>query len=174
MATCSQCELPVHGLGLCWRHYRTREGLPTTRRKARNDEERWAMRVLIDPDGCWLWTGSTGSNGYGQVRIDGRLIPAHRWAYEYKIGPISSGMRIDHTCHNADPGCRVGPDCPHMLCVRPDHLEAVTHGENIRRATFGRGVCKAGLHDITKPNAIKGRQCRECVNESNRRGRQQT
>lgn len=174
MVTCSQCELPVHGLGLCWRHYRKRDelSLPITRRKARNDDERWAKYVTAEPNenGCLLWTGSPGSNGYGQVRIAGRLVPAHVWAYTTRVGPVPDGLVVDHLCHNADPECRVlSGKCPHTLCVTPEHLEPTTRGENLHRAGFGRGVCKSGKHDITKPGSVKGRQCRECVNESNRR-----
>lgn len=45
---------------------------------------------------------------------------AHRYAYELAYGPIAEGLVIDHLCRNKP-------------CVRPDHLEAVTNAENIRR-----------------------------------------
>ncbi|HEV2123202.1 MAG TPA: HNH endonuclease signature motif containing protein [Chloroflexota bacterium] len=47
-------------------------------------------------------------------------LKAHRWAYEALVGPIPTGTELDHLCRNP-------------ACVRPDHLEPVTHAENIRR-----------------------------------------
>ena len=46
---------------------------------------------------------------------------AHRFTYELERGPIRDGLVIDHRCRR--PGC-----------VRPDHLEAVTNWENVRRS----------------------------------------
>lgn len=65
------------------------------------------------------------SGGYAMVRtVGGRFALAHRVAYEEQYGPIPDGMEIDHLCGNRD-------------CVNPDHLEAVSHTENMRR---GRGT----------------------------------
>ena len=51
---------------------------------------------------------------------------AHRLAYELVIGPIPKGLQIDHLCRVKD-------------CVNPAHLEAVTNGENRRRAYTATG-----------------------------------
>lgn len=83
-------------------------------------------RFVQKTDGCWLWTG--GTNGkYGQTSVspgDGSTlhIYAHRLSYEMSVGPIPEGLTIDHLC-------RV------PLCIRPDHLEAVTARENNLRGT---------------------------------------
>lgn len=82
-----------------------------------------AFWAKVDKTGdCWLWTASTGSNGYGQVRKDNRPAPAHRVAYELTIGPIPEGLDLDHLC-------RV------PTCVNPKHLEPVTARTNILRGT---------------------------------------
>lgn len=47
------------------------------------------------------------------------------------------GLEFDHLCRN-------------KLCVRPDHLEAVTHTENVRRGN--------------SPSAIAARKRREASN----------
>lgn len=73
------------------------------------DDRFWAK---VDQAGdCWLWLGHTMSNGYGQVRRNGVLMLAHRYAYELTNGPIPEGMDVAHAC-------------PNRGCVRPDHLVA--------------------------------------------------
>lgn len=69
---------------------------------------------------CWLWTASL-AKGYGQFHMNGALRMAHRVAYEALIGPIAVGLDLDHLC-------RV------PRCVNPDHLEPVTHRENVLRS----------------------------------------
>lgn len=83
--------------------------------------ERFLSKIRRDPDtGCWLWTGATNSNGYGQIKVDGRTTYAHRFAYEVARGPVPAGMELDHLCSV-------------RRCVRPSHLEAVDHRTNLLR-----------------------------------------
>lgn len=67
---------------------------------------------------CWIWQRGTSANGYG--RTGNPSQPAHRVYYERFVGPVAEGLEPDHLC-------RVRP------CIRPDHLELVTHLENCRR-----------------------------------------
>lgn len=90
------------------------------------------------PTACWPWMASTkGKSGYGQFNVGGnRIINAHSMAYEVMVGPVPEGRTLDHTCHSeavARGECLDAADCRHRLCCNPEHLEPVTHGENVRR-----------------------------------------
>lgn len=118
---------------------------------------------------CWLWTGYCIPTGYGKMRAnDGRLLYVHRIAYELLIGPIPDGMTLDHV---AERGCR------HRNCVNPDHLEPVTHAENVLRGRSpsalwaARTHCNYG-HEFTPENTYMNRGarvCRTCTRERSRR-----
>lgn len=62
------------------------------------------------PDVCHPWIASLDSSGYGAFRVDGRTLLAHRWAYEYRVGPIPNGMVVRHVCDL--PSCQ---NLTHML-----------------------------------------------------------
>lgn len=101
---------------------------------------------------CWLWIGVTNHRGYGQF---GKSGSAHRFAYELLVGPIPEGLELDHLC-------RV------RACVRPDHLEAVTHQENLRRGDNhqrSKTHCPQG-HPYDEANTYRrpdgGRRCIAC------------
>ena len=44
--------------------------------------------------------GSMRDDGYVTVRVDGRAYFAHRLAWVFVVGPIPSGMEIDHIDHD--------------------------------------------------------------------------
>lgn len=142
-----------------------------------NFEEKFWTRVE-KTETCWIWRGSIGSGGYGRVTRSRKRLSAHRVAYELIKGPIPEGLVIDHLC-------RV------RSCVNPDHLEAVTHGENIRRGETGKHGnhwtgprkthCTQG-HEFAGDNLgfrKAGRYCKTCSRESSlrsaakRRGRRE-
>jgi hypothetical protein len=134
-------------------------------------EERALAKIdRAGPGGCWLWTASLDSHGYGQIGDSGRLRMAHSVVYELFVGPVPVGLELDHLC-------RV------PACVNPDHLEPVTRHENIMRGVnpdvqrarhAARTHCKRG-HEFTPENtylAPTGRQCRTCGRERARRKRE--
>lgn len=118
-------------------------------------EERFWDKVA-KTNGCWVWLAATNQFGYGRFYDGGRLVSAHRFSYELTHGPIPDDLTIDHLCRV--PGC-----------VRPDHLEAVTHRENVLRGNaVNREWCRKGLHRMTPDNRIPSpsrqdyRYCGEC------------
>lgn len=96
-------------------------------------EERFWASITIGP-GCWEWLGP--GDRYGAMAVYGKQVLAHRYAYELLVAPIPPGLEIDHLCRN-------------QRCVRPEHLEPVTHAENMRRGApfrrrgeiFSRNCC---------------------------------
>ncbi len=67
---------------------------------------------------CWLWTGTTNQYGYGIFLMPGEQpVRAHRFSYEFFVGPIPEGKIIMHTCDNPP-------------CVNPDHLRVGTKDDN--------------------------------------------
>ena len=129
-------------------------------------------------DDCWIWSAYRNKKGYGQFRHLGGVVFAHRLAYELLIGPIPDGYQIDHLCHTNSSTCPGGPSCLHRACVNPDHLEAVTIWENIRRCDPGKVQrskthCPQG-HEYVGYNIKRGggkRHCRECHNNRQRLAR---
>lgn len=117
-------------------------------------------------DGCWLWRARIDRLGYGQFGWRSGPNPrpfvlVHRFAYELVIGPIPDGLELDHLC-------RV------RHCCNPDHLEPVTHAENMRRSAGAlKTHCKNG-HEFTPENTApqkgsSGRSCRICRRAANQR-----
>jgi hypothetical protein len=118
--------------------------------------ERFWQKVDLTLD-CWLWQGARNDHGYGMIRRDGAPTYAHRWSYEALVGPIPPERELDHLC-------RV------RTCVRPDHLEAVSHRTNLLRARAfrddvpsthcPRGHAFAGFNLYVRPDGR--RACRAC------------
>ena len=127
--------------------------------KTRPPVERFLAKFEIAESGCWIWTAGRNSDGYGTFN-DGvrRGVGAHRFAYLHYVGPIPEGLELDHLC-------RV------RSCVNPDHLEAVTHAENIRRGESPSALCALRRHCVnghefspenTYTSKRGGRECRIC------------
>jgi hypothetical protein len=145
------------------------------------------MRFLakVDKDGplpeqrpelgpCWVWTGAKQGSGYGTFYLNERLMGAHVAAVILSGRAVSDGMEVDHLCHPGDGSC-ARATCRHLLCVNPDHLEPVTHRENVRRSSSlsGQNMAKTHCdrgHEFTPentyikimPNGRESRQCYAC------------
>ena len=133
-------------------------------RKGKSAHERfWSKVALPDENGCMLWLASSKSNGYGQFGIGGKNLYAHRVAYLWLVGPIPDELQLDHLCRN-------------RKCVAPDHLEAVTQQENLRRGEAGinnrvKTHCPHGHRftpENTKLNRQGSRMCAICKRVASR------
>jgi hypothetical protein len=126
--------------------------------------KRLMPRILLGTEkrpgnGCWVRRIELNTvTGYSQVRvrIDGKpsFFYAHRISYTYYKGPIPDGLTIDHLCSNP-------------ACIRPSHLEAVTHRVNVLRGrcpaavNAAKELCELG-HELT-PVGPNKRRCMECA-----------
>ena len=121
--------------------------------------------------GCLRWTGSLRTDeGYGSIKVNNRTQFAHRVAYALWVGPIPTGLVIDHVHAR---GCR------YRDCIEPKHLEAVTQKENVARViALKMNYCVSG-HELTQENTYQSvdrrgysiKHCRVCKVEANRRWR---
>jgi hypothetical protein len=86
--------------------------------------DRIKAKIVIE-DGCWIFTGALTSNGYGHVREGRKMRIAHVVTYEDKYGSVPDGLELDHF------------KCKKRACCNLDHVEPVTHLENVRRGNAG-------------------------------------
>ncbi len=78
-------------------------------------------RCTIKADGCWLWDGLVSKDGYPVFRYGAtkRVVHAvHRLALESKHRQPLGSQPAHHICAVT-------------RCVNPDHLQPVTHRENV-------------------------------------------
>ena len=94
--------------------------------------------VKVNTDDCMLWALSKNNEGYAQIAIDGVSRRVHRVLYELAHGALDDGLVVDHLCENT-------------ACINIDHLEAVTHRENILRKFLRQTHCQKG-HEYSEDN----------------------
>ena len=142
--------------------------------KYKEVEERLLSKVVVNPiTMCWNWNGRRDHNNYGRINAFGQKWPTHRLSYFLYYGFISPDLVVNHMCDNKP-------------CCNPNHLELVTHQENIDYITKignGRNItktynrtnlyCKKGhprFGDNLKVKKKGGgktyRECRTCWNEA--------
>lgn len=110
------------------------------------DKNRFYSKVTIpNKNGCMEWTGSKFPNGYGQIKIKGKMMGAHRFSWKLINSHIPEKMCICHICDN-------------KICVNIEHLFLGTVKDNCldkvskKRSVFGErnGRCVIKESDIQK------------------------
>lgn len=85
---------------------------------------------------CLEWSGTRNAHGYGSLRVDGRLIRAHRYAWQLCFGPIPDGLDVCHHCDNPP-------------CCNPAHLFLGSASDN------GMDMSAKGRHGSrTRPDRV--------------------
>lgn len=162
------CGKPFVAKGWCKFHYQrvrvTGEIGPNflKKRPDRSLDPYWFWIKVNKTKSCWEWGGAKNNTGYGTVNWDEKSVTAHVLGYKLQGHKIPKGLSLDHLCRN-------------RACVRADHLEPVTHRENILRGISPSALhakkthCQKGhpfsgknLSIRLKENGTKMRQCRTC------------
>ena len=99
------------------------------------EQERIRQRSIVNPTtGCWRWSGASRGNGYGAVKVAGKVIDAHRLAWLAFRGAIPAGAMVLHKCDNRS-------------CVNPAHLELGDSSKNridaVRRSPIDMKAVRA-------------------------------
>ena len=117
------------------------------------------LYIYDEKTDCWNWKRLNKTLGYGVININGKPVFAHRLMYEKTGRKIPDNLELDHLCRN-------------RACVNPDHLEAVTHKENIARSPIHISVIRRSKTHCKWGHSFKGsikyknsRKCRICGNE---------
>lgn len=88
---------------------------------------------------CLIWTGSKDGHGYGNMRVDGKVVYVHRFAWEQAYGPIPEGVDIDHADHCS------------TVCVNVAHLRLATRAQNnANQAGAQRNNRSSGVRNVIR------------------------
>ena len=138
------CKRLARKNGLCLHHcdVTTPINLPLAERLARGS--------VPKSSGCIEWSKSKTNAGYGQIMVGGRggkMMAAHRVAWELKHGPIPDGLFVCHSCDNKG-------------CVNPDHMFLGSYKDNVddmvRKGRQKRGrVSRADVEQLRAASNLK-------------------
>jgi hypothetical protein len=123
-------------------------------RKAMPVGARFARHYAVNSQTqCWEWTGAKDKAGYALFNVthDGKPVArAHRFSFLLANGYLpEAGRDIDHKCNVRH-------------CVNPDHLQDVTHAENMENRSQNQTRCARG-HEFDEQNtAVNSRGDRVC------------
>lgn len=103
----------------------------------------------VDKSGvCWIWKGSKDKNGYGHIKIDGKIELAHRVAYKLAVNP-SLPDEVD-VCHS----------CDTPFCCRPEHLFEGSSLINMRDAA-SKGRLRSWRQKLSPSKVTEIRQSKD-------------
>lgn len=150
--TCSVegCDKSVKSRGWCNTHYeRWRlRGKPDDPIRPTLEQRLWS-KIDCSSD-CWLWTASTNTKGYGQIKFKGTMLRVPRVVWELTHGPIPPGMFVCHRCDNPP-------------CCRPEHLFLGSPADNMTdKMAKGRGRVGTALAPDIYAVRMKGTHPKIC------------
>jgi len=98
--------------------------------------------TVNEKTGCHEWQAGLTRAGYGQFRVDGKVMKSHRVSWLLHHGEIADGMFVCHHCDNPK-------------CVNPDHLFLGSHDDNMAdMRSKGRGVVPSGEWRAIRPESV--------------------
>ena len=104
-------------------------------------------RVILSPDGHWIWQGPFDKDGYGLTTWHRKLYRAHRFAFIALRGNIPADKAPDHLCRQ--PSC-VNPQCIELVTSQVNTLR----GNGITAENSRKTHCLHG-HAFTEENTIE-------------------
>lgn len=101
----------------------------------KSTEERFWSKVDRTGD-CWVWMAACSPKGYGLFWHEGKMVLAHRLAFEWANGGVPEGLQADHRCHQRN-------------CVRPEHLRLVTNAQNSQNRRGATQASTTGVRGVS-------------------------
>lgn len=112
-------------------------------------------RVAILRTGCWQWTGATSREGYGVLRINGKLSSARRAFWEMFVGEIPDGQVLSQE--------KSSPSCVGKSCCNPAHLKLrEKRGPSWELCPVGHRLLPSNLVQQTLGSGKVVARCRRC------------
>jgi hypothetical protein len=149
------CEKAAKVKGWCNPHYQRwiRHGDPVGGRTAQGEPLKFLQDVVLayKGDDCLIWPYVKNQDGYGQMKVRGKMETVSRIVCEIAHGmPPSPNHEAAHSCGNGDKGC----------CTQ-EHLRWATTKENfadrLKHGTYTRGerhpmvkLTEADVHEIRR------------------------
>lgn len=100
-------------------------------------EERFEANTMpVTETGCILWFGAN-KKGYGQLKVDGKTIPATHFAWRQVFGEVPEDKVLDHKDHCSP------------ACVNVEHLRSATRSENNSNLSGNRANNTSGHRNVT-------------------------
>lgn len=146
---CLVCDRPVYLRGYCRPHYERlwKYGDPLAGGTYVGEPQAFIDRLLEEqPAECVIWPFGTKSDGYGQIKLDGKSVVVSRLLCGIVHGePPDSTMEAAHKCGNGARGC-VNPKCLYWATKAENEADKRRHGTILRGEKNGN--CK-----LTDPQA---------------------